>query len=482
MKHLKHILSFLIIFASAMTMSAQVPAYVPTNGLAGWWPFTGSANDLSGNGNNGTVSGATLTADRFGTIGAAYKFNGTSDHISVPSSTSINFGTGSYAVNVWVKLVNDYSSNIDVHGIVTKSVPTGGTPPLDGWQFMTKSNFMYSEFASNGTTCIYLGNTSLYNPSWHMMTWVVDRPTSTHFYYLDGAFTFSINCTQNGSISNNYPLRFGAEREFISICRFGGFIDDIGMWNRTLSACEITQLFTSTPSFLNATSTTTAICKGQFANLSVSGASTYTWSNSFQTPNIVVSPSLTTVYSVSGTNSGGCIETKTFQLSVFPNPTLTTSASNTVICKGDYNIISASGASTYTWNTGATSASFAISPTVASPLNYSVTGTAANGCKNTSTLKILVEACTTISALVQAEEDVSILPNPNNGEFTIRAKQAVDLKICDEMGRLVKEIQLDEQNNFEITVSGINKGIYFASGNFKGKKIQLKIIVNSTKP
>jgi hypothetical protein len=116
MKNLKHILSFLIIFASAMTMSAQVPAYVPTNGLAGWWPFTGNANDLSGNGNNGTVSGATLTADRFGTIGAAYKFNGTSDHISVPSSTSINFGTGSYAVNVWVKLVNDYSSNIDVHG------------------------------------------------------------------------------------------------------------------------------------------------------------------------------------------------------------------------------------------------------------------------------------------------------------------------------------------------------------------------------
>jgi hypothetical protein len=44
------------------TMSfAQVPSYVPANGLVGWWPFNGNANDESGNGNNGTViTGATL--------------------------------------------------------------------------------------------------------------------------------------------------------------------------------------------------------------------------------------------------------------------------------------------------------------------------------------------------------------------------------------------------------------------------------------
>jgi hypothetical protein len=35
---------------------AQVPSYVPTNGLVGWWPFNGNANDESGNGNNGTVN------------------------------------------------------------------------------------------------------------------------------------------------------------------------------------------------------------------------------------------------------------------------------------------------------------------------------------------------------------------------------------------------------------------------------------------
>ena len=45
---------------------AQVPNYVPTDGLVGWWPFNGNANDESGNGNNGKVFGAVLATDRFG--------------------------------------------------------------------------------------------------------------------------------------------------------------------------------------------------------------------------------------------------------------------------------------------------------------------------------------------------------------------------------------------------------------------------------
>ena len=44
---------------------AQVPSYVPTNGLVGWWPFNNNANDESGNGNNGAITGTTITADRF---------------------------------------------------------------------------------------------------------------------------------------------------------------------------------------------------------------------------------------------------------------------------------------------------------------------------------------------------------------------------------------------------------------------------------
>ena len=61
---MKQILLFGAIALSTLTFGQNVPSYVPTNGLVGWWPFNGNANDESGNGNNGTVNGATLTTDR----------------------------------------------------------------------------------------------------------------------------------------------------------------------------------------------------------------------------------------------------------------------------------------------------------------------------------------------------------------------------------------------------------------------------------
>ena len=62
---------------------SQLPSYVSSNGLVGYWPFAGNANDISGNSNNGTVNGATLTTDRNGIANSAYNFNGTSSYISV---------------------------------------------------------------------------------------------------------------------------------------------------------------------------------------------------------------------------------------------------------------------------------------------------------------------------------------------------------------------------------------------------------------
>ena len=68
---------------------AQVPSYAPTNGLIGYWPFNGNANDVSGNAKNGTVTGATLTSDRFGSTNSAYNFSGVTPvsytHLTLPT-------------------------------------------------------------------------------------------------------------------------------------------------------------------------------------------------------------------------------------------------------------------------------------------------------------------------------------------------------------------------------------------------------------
>ncbi|MFM7758107.1 MAG: hypothetical protein ACKO6J_04150, partial [Crocinitomicaceae bacterium] len=108
MKKRSLLLSVVAAFGFTIASWAQVPNYVPTNGLVGWWPFNGNANDESGNGNNGTVNGATLTTDRFVNINAAYNFNGTSDFISVMDNSSLDLLTNQYTLSVWFK-IPDYS-------------------------------------------------------------------------------------------------------------------------------------------------------------------------------------------------------------------------------------------------------------------------------------------------------------------------------------------------------------------------------------
>jgi hypothetical protein len=87
---------------------AQVPSFVPTNGLVGWWPFNGNANDESGNGNNGTVNGATLTTDRFGNANSAYFFNGNSSNSPyIIANSPINNNTASsFSFSIWLNKSN----------------------------------------------------------------------------------------------------------------------------------------------------------------------------------------------------------------------------------------------------------------------------------------------------------------------------------------------------------------------------------------
>ncbi len=73
------------ILAIILGLAVQVQAQsFLTNGLVLYYPFDGNANDASGNGNNGTVEGATLTTDRFGNPNSAYYFNGVNNDILVP--------------------------------------------------------------------------------------------------------------------------------------------------------------------------------------------------------------------------------------------------------------------------------------------------------------------------------------------------------------------------------------------------------------
>ena len=81
----KILLSVLALLAFVGSGTAQnLPSYVPANGLVGWWPFNGNANDESGNGRNGIINGGVITSiDRFGQNNSSYEFNGNDGFIEI---------------------------------------------------------------------------------------------------------------------------------------------------------------------------------------------------------------------------------------------------------------------------------------------------------------------------------------------------------------------------------------------------------------
>lgn len=75
-----------------------------SDGLVACYPFTGNADDESGNGNHGVVIGATLTEDMFGNSESAYYFDGVNDYIRVPHSSDLNINTATgFTIGMWTK-------------------------------------------------------------------------------------------------------------------------------------------------------------------------------------------------------------------------------------------------------------------------------------------------------------------------------------------------------------------------------------------
>ena len=130
-----------------------------------------------------------------------------------------------------------------------------------------------------------------------------------------------------------------------------------------------------------------SLCAGSSLTLTATGASSYRWSNGASAAAITVSPSVSTTYAVTGIDLNGCTASDMVSVTVNALPNVGISGNNT-ICEGKSVTLNASGASSYTWSTGATSASITQTPT--SNTTYSVTGTNTNGCSASATATVTV--------------------------------------------------------------------------------------------
>src|SRR5437588_12608546 len=106
---------YLITAAIFISTSFTVPAQsFLTNMLTAYYPFNGNAQDQSGNGNHGTLNGATLTPDRFGNTNSAYAFEGVDDCIYIPEGL-FSATNPAVTISLWIRTDNgDYSGLMDI--------------------------------------------------------------------------------------------------------------------------------------------------------------------------------------------------------------------------------------------------------------------------------------------------------------------------------------------------------------------------------
>jgi gliding motility-associated-like protein len=168
--------------------------------------------------------------------------------------------------------------------------------------------------------------------------------------------------------------------------------------NINLPSCRImTAPLTFSVSSGTLTVSSATICSGASATLTVTGATSYTWSTGSNASFISVNPAVTTSYTVMGI-TGTCTSQAVSTVSVLPSATISVTPAQTLICAGESVTLTAGGFSTYTWSPGATLSSSTGSVVVASPAAttiYTVTG-AAGSCINTATASITAVALPTL--------------------------------------------------------------------------------------
>lgn len=235
--------------AFGLNAFGQVPSYVPSNGLVGWWPFNGNANDESGNGYDGTVNGASLASDRFGNPNSAYDFDGIDDHIIV---NNIITNYSEYTFSSWFRVYTP-SLTSTITGIVSQtgnaSGAAGGTIQSLSHGYTHTDSILCTHRMANQTLSSVISDTNdIY--SWNHIVSVWDG--TNVLFYLNGQLQGTV--AVNGLTVMQPELYFGAMRWLGIVNRFlDGAVDDVSIHDRALTACEIQDLYNAQ---LNSTSFT----------------------------------------------------------------------------------------------------------------------------------------------------------------------------------------------------------------------------------
>lgn len=210
----------------------------PTKGLVAYYPFNGNAKDESGNGNNGTITGASLTSDRNGILNKAYLFNNLTHNIEVPSSsTFFDLTSNEYTISGWFKSTDLSKTN----QTIINSSPHGGVSIA--FNYPTNDNKL-TLFVHDGTEWNIFrvgGNFSGYQlNTWY--SFVLVKTGLSCKVYVNGTLDISADLTTIPIFPSLFGFYLGQCSYINSLENLIGALDEVRIYNRALSVDEITAL------------------------------------------------------------------------------------------------------------------------------------------------------------------------------------------------------------------------------------------------
>jgi len=399
---MKLLLPFLFLFY--LPVLAQIPSYVPVNGLLSYYPFNGNGNDLSPFNNHLTNNGATPTADRFGNANAAYDFDGISSFLTRTNPSYTFNSTSTFTVSFWYKRVNTASLGIPIMHATTAS---GNFV----WIFQLASLNMQFGTNKQGSAWIWAQSTTT-TDVWTHIVMVYNAGQMTLYKDNVAAATGTFNHTAVSSTT--LPLLIG---KGVGGSHFYGQIDDIGIWNRALSQCEINDLYTSSTTLTGLSAGPDQYaCNGSQITLSATGATTYIW-----TPNIVTGypgiqwsggisnnvpflPNQTQIYIASASNANGCTDSDTVSVIVNSLPQINAGPDQS-ICFGEEVILYGTGGIFMFWSNNIAD-SIPFVPQLSG--SYVLTGASNEGCIGTDTVYVSVNDASSNNITASALDSYSL--------------------------------------------------------------------------
>ena len=214
-----------------------------TNGLAGYYPFTGNAIDSSGNNVNGIVTGAQLTSDRKGRTNCAYSFNGTNQYITIPDNNSVNDFTTQLSISIWINYngfpgTNTNSQIIGKWGIGGVNNAAYGIGLFS--ETTTTATLRSTVHKAGVNSGVSTAPTTISTNTWNHFVFTFKDGTLK--IYMNGDLLKSITGPINSTQNSNYNIDLGREA-YGNYIYYKGSLDDVYLYNRELNIAEVKNLY-----------------------------------------------------------------------------------------------------------------------------------------------------------------------------------------------------------------------------------------------